>query len=441
MKVGKNNSCRNFFYKAVLGFFLVSCFLGCPLLADDGVTPQEIRTTEQNVEQIRNSYLLEDLLQWNSDKCELIDDIYLRAVCLRKQRYRPHMNMFVTTAKASSIKQQNFDDDKCPGFEDDYSKLVCRYVNAAYYAKKEPEKAHELCHRLQDEKLVGECSFYVAVSLVMSLAEDTGSKINQLMDFCGKIKNPNWRSECYFLLADELAFLELADTYLDAIVSACKHSENARDFGCFSHVAMILPYETQKQFCNIVARKAMPGCYWGMGSSFLIDSDDVNRSIERCGSIAEQPLRSFCLGGLSHYAGIDFLRMRDGAMASQLINKCMSLPLADHFKKPCVLGLGIRWGFSMSAAGGVKNCLGVAKEYRTVCFQGLSQGLPYKGGGFQTFLDECAVFPEDYQDVCFEYAVKTMGIWNRQENKNICGSFPSRFWKKCYASANRPDIN
>ena len=58
-----------------------------------------------------------------------------------------------------------------------YHNLICIYVNVASLEKDNLSNAKIICNQLKDERLVGECSFYMALSFAWDMEVNTSEKI------------------------------------------------------------------------------------------------------------------------------------------------------------------------------------------------------------------------------------------------------------------------
>jgi len=268
--------------------------------------------------------------------CNLIENTYLQYMC-RRLYFRQHMISFITTGVTYSVKN-NFDSllDKC-SYYDGNIKLFCIYTNAAIIARYNFSQARSICNQLNDEMLIGECSFYIASSFAMNIAHKTSERIDLIMDFCEKIVHPDWRSECYYVLADELALTK--PERLEDIAIACRKSNLAKDYRCFNHIEHLLPTEKLLEFCDLTESfNEKVDCYLGFG--LIIGQrfhDNLNYSISACDKIPDN-FSNYCFDSLGLIIGYNYNGGIDSAISS-----CNKVPLES--RESCFNGLckGIDW--------------------------------------------------------------------------------------------------
>ena len=263
-----------------------------------------------------------------NEKCYLIEDIYLQYICLRLG-HRPHMLDFITTKSTTLKKDFSNILEECKDY-DKYHHLFCIYTNVASLAKDNLSEAKHICNQLKDEHLIGECKFYIASSIVMNINKDTPKKINLINGICKEINNTNWRSECYYILADELAMTK--PEYLEEIANACRKSNLAIDYACFDHVTQFLSIEKTIELCNFLEiTNEKKDCFIGFGQIINWSNGGISAKIPVCKKLPD-PFKFSCFNGLGR--GINKHFSWDFNKASFA---CSQVPL--EFREDCFDGL------------------------------------------------------------------------------------------------------
>jgi len=371
---------------------------------------------------------VEDGLHENYD-CNLIENTYLRYMCIRLG-FRPHMAGFITSGATYSAKN-DFDSllDKC-NYYDGNIKLFCVYTNAAIMARYNFSQAGDVCSQLNDERLIGECSFYIASSFAMNIAHKTSERIDIIMDFCEKIIHPDWRSECYYVLADELALQK--PERLEDIAIACRKSNLAMFYGCFDHVEHLLPTEKLLEFCGLTESSNEKGdCFLGYGVTISRRfQDNINSAIPACNKIPIE-FRNYCFEGLGGSVGFDFRHDISAGIAA-----CNKFPV--EFRNYCFeeLGRGVGSYFSHDISAGISACNKFPAEFRNYCFEGLggSVGFDFRRDIFAD-ISACNKFPVEFRNYCFEGLSRSVGFNFRHDISAgiaACNKFPAEFRNYCF---------
>ncbi len=369
-------------------------------------------------------------IDYSKENCYSIEDSYLQYICLRIG-IRPHMLEFMTK-KDSKIEFENFLEE-CKKYEQDYS-LYCTYLNAANLARTDFYKAKEICNKIVDKKLVSECNFYMIMPIVLNIKENISETIHLAMDSCSNISDSQWRSECYYLLADELSLLD-NKVHFKNISEACMQSQVAKDYFCFHHVALLISVKNVEEFCNLVEKTGKPSCYVGLGNSFgIYFNGSLNNAIEKCKNIPDEYKLS-CFKGLSDFIGQNF-----GHNISIGIEKCNQFP--EDFRKYCFDSLGefvgqhLNYDFIL----GNKECNKLAIDFREICKKELSQSIGFYLG--HAYLDDniiyainkCNKIPIEFRDSCFRGLGDFINRHIRQEDPSyteICKKFPEVYIVYC----------
>jgi len=367
--------------------------------------------------------------------------------------FRPHMNEFMIR-RDSNISYDNFM-KKCRIY-DKYLGLYCIYLEAAKAAKNNFEEAKQICNKFEDEKLKGECSFYIASSLVMNIEENTSEKIGFIMDFCSNISYPSWKSECYYVSADELASIENTP-YLKEIADACKESQLAKDYFCFNHVTYLMPLEKVEDFCRLVEPAGKADCYTGLGE-FTYDryfGDNLSLKVEKCDETPDE-FRSYCFEGLGYSLwrghnvslglkicnefpdefrsycfegfGSSIITTNDISLG---IERCNEVP--DEFRGYCFRGLGCSIGRERNIYLGIKKCNEVPDEFREECFEGFGFSVG-SGEDITLEVETCNETPDEFRSYCFEGMsnfIKRYFNYNTSLIIERCNEFPEEFRDSC----------
>ena len=383
---------------------------------------------------IRDVCYLEKKDNYGDDGCYLIKDIYLQYMCLRLE-FRKHMLYFITNKFTPLKNNINNILEECKDY-DEYHNLFCIYTNVASLAKDNLSEAKHICNQLKDEHLIGECKFYIASSIVMNINKDTPKKINLINGICKEINNTNWRSECYYILADELAMTK--PEYLEEIANACRKSNLAIDYACFDHVTYLMPVERIMEFCNLLKNnKEKIDCFDGWGH-IISRKGDISLGISTCNKFSVE-FRNKCFLGLSYGIGRHF-----SPNISSGIPACNKIPI--EFRNNCFLGLGEGIGrhFSRDLSSAISTCNEVPDEFKSSCFKGLGKGI---GGSFDrnifiaisksisSGIPTCNKIPLEFRNNCFRELSKGVGQHFSRDISSgipICNKFPPEFRNNCF---------
>jgi len=371
-----------------------------------------------------------DDLHENYD-CNLIENTYLRYMCIRLG-FRPHMVSFITMGITYSAKN-DFDSllDKCSYYEGNI-KLFCIYTNAAIIARYNFSQAIHICNQLNDGMLIGECSFYIASSFAMNIAHKTSKRIDLIMDFCEKIIHPDWKSECYYVLADELALTK--PERLEDIAIACRKSNLAGDYGCFDHIEYLLPTEKLLEFCGLTESfNEKVDCFLGFGVTIgLRFHNNLTFAISACNKVPNN-FSNYCFDNLGSVIVQNFNGDTDSAISS-----CNKLPLGSRENCFHTLGESISHFFRNDVNSAIASCNMIPLKFREDCFNSLSVMV---GGNSYKNIDlgilSCNKIPASYRNTCLESLSMGAGQHFGDDLKqgiSMCNKIPLEFREKCFTS-------
>lgn len=344
----------------------------------------------------------------NADSCHFISNSYLQYMCLRFNM-RPHMVEFLSQQSSDSeFKVPNLI-EQCEDY-DDYSRLFCIYLHAAQLAAEDMNRAKDLCNQLGDKKLIGECEFYSLLPVIMDLTTESSEKIAFTKDFCSGIDHPLWKSECYYVLADELA-LQTPETHLGEIATACVESTHLAKLGCFNHVALLLELDNAKALCELVDERQpldeqLPArCFEGVIDQLtqLIrggQRDNLIPVIENCEEFPER-FRDYCMLGLSGPVGrrlAEFLSEE----APFNVSPCYQFPL--EFRGNCVYNFGMSIDASPhETTVAIETCSAFQTDIKHECFGGIKVAIARRyADDTASGVEMCNKFPEESRENCLE---------------------------------------
>jgi len=309
-----------------------------------------------------------------SPTCLSIADPYLAYVCLRLT-YRPHMRLMLTSDYYYKFYNQEPELLRTPlpgcAVVEPMLALPCFYSRVGLLAQENATAARSLCDALEGDRIIGECEFYVAVSIVMSLRDDYNGTRDRLLHFCEGIGYPKWKAECFYLLADELAVMDESD--VKDIVMACEKSSSiSPDFLCFHHLAGIgMTPERAVAFCNAVVNRTdkldcLRGIFPEVGRP---DFDRMASIISGCLNVSAE-YRKYCFRGIGMRL---FERMYNpvgggsgGSDVLSAMERCRGMPL--EFEYDCLYGAWVR---SIEEVQEIPGCTHFPQKYLQRCLEHL----------------------------------------------------------------------
>ncbi len=304
--------------------------------------------------------------------CHSLTDPYLAYICLRVS-YRPHMRLFVTSEFHYSF--YNMDQPKLEslpvvegcGSNEPLLNLFCTYSKVAHLARQDEKRANSICDMFEDDCLKGECEFYRAISAVMALSENLTSARDYLFDHCEEINHSWWKSECFFLLADELSQLKEPD--IQDIVLACERSSDIEpSFLCFNHLAYSMASERALAFCNAVRgnerykRECILGLFPELGGSIF---ESMPSAITACLDLSED-YQKYCFRAIGNrvYEGLydPDKEANKGLNRSTMLELCGLMP--QKYEYDCIYGAWIR---TADESQGHLDCAEFPQDYTSRC--------------------------------------------------------------------------
>lgn len=328
----------------------------------------------------------------NEGYCYQMDNSYMQYVCLR-YGLRPHMMPFVSLSDMSATLIEIPEAVEGCRMQEGHLRRFCIMGYVASLASSNLGEAQRICTTLGDPPSMGECTFYIAVARAMNLASvNIDEEIAAFMELCNSISDADWRAECYFVLADELALLRPV-TNLSKIVEACRKSMEAANFGCYNHAVMLLPSEDGIAYCSLLEEYEMRyDCALGAGRAIADQSGgNITWGILGCQKFSP-PLAEPCLSG-------------------------MALNIGDHY--------------SINISHGSIVCRDFPVELVEPCIHGVSRAhavLPYNAN-VSPAIQKCKEFPPEFQGFCFDVLIGDHQ--GSSEAVAWCGDLPPRFTEKC----------
>src|SRR3989339_320153 len=140
----------------------------------------------------------------------------------------------------------------------------------------------------------------VRVSLIRISA---GAAIETL---CEQMRTPEYRSECWYTLADELAQAE-ASPDPATLVELCARSTMARNYHCQDHVLYFLhSEEVARAFCSLTVRaRDREGCFARMGQGFSVRAGGAFSAAKaRCAQFLPRSAADACVEGAAFSFGM-----------------------------------------------------------------------------------------------------------------------------------------
>ena len=362
-------------------------------------------------------------------KCEFISNSYYNYLCQR-MGMRPHMWEFITRPN-QPLNQNLLDIKECGNFVG-YERLFCEYNEIIL--EQNMSDIINYCESFSDELIVGECKFQVQISQVPNLGFSTKNKIDFFMHYCQEIINPEWKSECYFLLADELSFLEDHKNYFEEIGEFCRKSNDANNFGCFNHVTINLMLSDAKFFCDLLGNSDKVDCYKGYGYKVgtNLTLNEVPKAINSCRKLNDELLNQ-CITGLIW--SISTTSVPD--KVEFFIDYCSLMP--EGSKSLCYKQFGNEYHtFKKEGKTSIEimdYCNMVDLKFQKNCIKGFAQGLDM-AKKFDTKLEveECLKLDINYQEVCMMQLISQLTYHQHTDSEvqiSKCNLFPLNFQGEC----------
>lgn len=368
----------------------------------------------------------------STNSCDLIKNIYLGSLC-RRLGYRPHMLIFITT-KLSNI-QNDFNNivSDCH-FSDKIHNLFCIYAYVAGIAKDHLFEAKKICNKLNESQLIEECKYYIASTFTFNMDENTSNKILIIEELCKEIIDLNWRSECYYVLADELALQ--TTNYLEKINTACSNSSLAKDYNCFNHVLYLLPPENTIKYCNLIEESRKNDCY----KTYARILEGQNE--EKVVACAKVPVsyKNSCYVGIGEGAAS---HIKDTYISNNLLDLSSSEicgRVEEKYVSNCLNGFysTIADSIVTNVSYRVSICINIPAEYQKGCYYSIFNSnikyMKYSKTSIN-YTSLCKEIPVKYANECYETCGEDVGtrfVDNASAIISECNKFPNEYRNKCY---------
>lgn len=358
---------------------------------------------EENCRKIYNFYLM-DYCYTVIESCNNIKDSISSYYCNRLNM-RPHMWSFVVTHR---------DFENISGFIN-YNSLVREITIQPKLIQK-----LDLCSQKFTGKFQEQCKFFVGFGLI----EQLPNNLNSFSNFCLNFNSIQWTSECYYLIADELTYLNNSN-YLKNISKLCYASNQAYDYSCYHHTAINMPLDHIKSYCGYADVLYKEQCYEGYGYKLGFDNDlsSLGLNIEICNDLVEY--NDSCVIGLiqsiSTYSKDD--------KQNFYLESCKQIP--DQYRNLCYQQYGHDYAF-FETLGIVEYCSIVEDNYVEDCFFGIGTGLDMIAkSNLDIAINICKETNTSLvnQNYCLKGVLWQLGRYGIKDNS--CELFPIEFKTEC----------
>lgn len=357
--------------------------------------------------------------QYDHSPCPAIANPYLLKLCDRIT-WRPHMRQFLSRRESMSHFPPPGSEQKDPhGFD----QRLYRYLEASHATVSSEDRAVLLCRRATSLDEVDECLYYLVIAHSLRLVDAFSSTQTVIETLCEAMSIPEYRSECWFTLADELSTRTTEENF-DRLIELCHRSTRARNYQCFDHLLFTLQEKGAGQaFCS---RIPFPNhrhkCFHRLGWIWFKAHDRDTARFE-----------PFCPGKL---APTDQLACNEGAALAygqdlavfDDFNTCAGL--AAPYVRPCYQGMAEHYSPRRFLPAG---CAHFPPEHRVTCLTRY----------FDLFfidrtqtpsrcLDKCAEFPEQ-TELCLERLIQALRISYPEESirRSRCALLPEPAAGRC----------
>lgn len=378
---------------------------------------------------IRNS----DYCNFFKRDCYKIEDISTKYVCNRL-RSRGHMSSFIN--KPIELCTQDLPNIAECSNDDKNDKYKC-LINLAIQKFSLDESASEkVCSKIRNSNLRGECKFYLIINYIPKLILYPEKYYNSINDFCSEIVNPSWKSECFYLMADELTLNSIGNESFDLIINACIQSDDSFQYACFNHNAQLMK-DRGKDFCNSVPEDKKDYCFSGYG--FYQGDKLLNESLMKLIELCKDTkyVKSCMTGVISSISLIPSINR-----TTFFLNTCIKMP--KEFKESCFFGFGklltilqIEENISINQT---QHCNLVPNEYKGICHQGFvdrSDRLP--NTNLNKALELCEDSSLEFRSYCYQGILDQFEKYVNKgniEKKELCNLFPIEYLESCKNNLN-----
>jgi len=283
------------------------------------------------------------------------------------------------------------------------------------------------CYDLNETELIEECKFFHVIKEVPIIE----TNYQDLFEFCDTFTNPSWKSECYYLIADELV-LSNPGKYFDVITNACTKSDDAMYYSCFGHVTILMASDDAKKFCEFVPDNKKDYCYEGYG--YNIGKDPVNKSLsllfEKCNSVSNQDA---CFTGLIQAVDTSSTDHRP----EYYLYYCDEIP--NKYKDKCYFGFG-KFLVNLMIEENVdynqnQHCTKTPLEFQDDCHLGFAFGLDMlTKADIKKSIIFCEETDDKYIDNCYDGVVRQFSRYvtgQPLEDIEKCNLFPEEYQEPC----------
>jgi hypothetical protein len=371
-----------------------------------------------------NESVIRDSCFLQFKECSNINNYYLKYQC---NRLYQRIHMFTFISKANELQEFNFNNSNICNGKNTYSKLVCIYYNALLKSHYQNINDGDIiCKNIDNKLYSGECAYYLIIPHMLSINDK--EKILELFDHCSKIENPSWRSECYFLIADELVLLEDVQKYFEDIKYACINSNNARDYNCIDHTAVYIKNNLRKTYCDSFDKlNEREECYVSYGYGKKINDEiDFNEFLNRC-HVLDNEYNEAC------YSGIMWQLKDSLNNSNKFVLNCNYFP--EKYRDKCYRYYG-QFIFKINNldnySGMINHCLYVDDKYIQSCYLGLGSEI-YFATDFN-YINSINICNNTlYEEFCFKGIIESVKYisYNISQEITKCNLFPNNFIKKC----------
>ncbi len=402
----------------------------------------------------------------DDDSCYFISDSVLQYLCLRTY-FRPHILGFQLQRPLHAPVEWNGTAPECEDY-DSYHHRFCIHQKATRLTHFDLQAAMSLCNRFEDLNINGECMFHIATTLSLHLNTSATTGLDTIKKFCEGISHPSWKSECYYLLADELA-LHSPTVHFNEITSLCKESNRAVNYACISHVAQLMTPPEGVAFCFMQNESYQLNCFMHVGvrtgrtftkdipegtaictnlpnsfkgicmSAFAFGigeetRGDVSLKLEKCQEIPEEA-REFCVLGI--ITAISEQYFNDLAAGEKVCSKLSTL--SSECVEAIVWMAGVRATGNLSE--GIDQCNRFSPPLSEICFSGLSLSVagrlpseaPHR-------MAACFEFPEQFRGECFNifgWEIWEDYIYNQSQGATLCVENAGIYAQECVKGLGR----
>ena len=315
-----------------------------------------------------------------NSQCDNIINPYYKYMCKRLV-YRTHILAFLSTPEYFKNNSK-------------YNKFY-NQINVAIKKFKLLEHSNEIsCNNLENDLLQGECQFYLAISVIPKFIDNVEIYFPYFLDFCSNISNPSWRSECFYIIADELTLNSDSNIYFDKITQACTKSDDAHPYSCINHNALLMK-DRILNFCNFVPIENKEDCFRAYGKYIGYSSK----------------------------------------------NDKVSICKKSEYEKPCIFGLlrSLKSTIHINKTENLLNyCNNISKKYTELCYEIFGELIIQKkieNNPQMNINQHCNLVPKTFIKNCHFGFGKELHILthsNLTMSLNYCKNVESKYQKYCY---------